>query len=77
MKVQIPVIHVRADLGSTERGAEPIWLPWTVPAICQDRGRAFRDSRQHVLQSVVKRDNRLALMLAFARCDDDSVLADV
>ena len=77
MEMQIAVIQASRDLGSIERSSETVDRPRPVPTIGQDRGRAFRNARQRVPQSVIQRNDRRPAMLALAGRDGDGVFTDM
>src|SRR5207253_1536910 len=52
-------------------------LPWPAAAVGEDGGRTFRNASEYLPQSVVKGNDRLAPLVAFAGRNDDRVVADV
>ena len=57
--------------------AKTMRFPWPPEGVRQDDGRALRDAREHVSQTVVQRDRRALAMVAFAGRDHDRVVADM
>jgi hypothetical protein len=77
VEVQVTLRHTRHVLCADKGTGEELRPPGLMPAVGQNRGRALGDLLEHVAQGIVERNDRLALVVALARCDDDRVFANM